>query len=175
MGTAPVYRPAYRSGNGSGYRIAGRRGHYHVIRNGYGYGAYPVYGNSWEVLPWDLGYPAFTGEDDDTSASQAAAEPEPQPEDESDSGMPDYREDYAPAAYEAAPPAPITPEPELTLIFKDGHTEQIRNYALTPEALLDLDQADAGRVTHIPLASLNLPATEKAAQAAGLDFTPPAS
>lgn len=174
-GSLSVYRPAYRPD----YRISGRRGHYRVRNNGhYGYGAYPGYVNSWEVLPWDLGYPDFTGEDDGTSAAQPAAEAEPEPEYASNTVVPEddsYREDYAPAPYAAAPQAPIVPEPQLTLIFKDGHTEQVRNYVLTQDALLDMDQADSGRMARIPLASLNLPATEKAAQQAGLDFTPPAS
>lgn len=174
-GGAGVYRPEYQPGR----EIRGRRGHYHVRNSGYyGYGGYPAYVNSWELLPWDLGYPDDT--DDDTSAAQPAAEPGPEYGPEPEGGYepgPDsgYREDYAPAAYEAAPQAPITPEPQLTLIYKDGHTQQVRNYALTQDALLDLDEADSGRVTHIPLASLNLAATEKAAQQAGLEFAPPAS
>lgn len=163
-GSVGTYRPDYR--------ITGRRGHYRVRH--YGYGAYPGYVNAWEVLPWDLGYGGLD-EDDDTSASQSAAQAQPEPEYES--AMPENggREDYAPATYQPAPQAPITPEPQLMLIYKDGHTQQVRNYALTQDALVDLDEADAGRVTHIPLASLNLPATEQAAQQAGLDFTPPAS
>jgi hypothetical protein len=183
-----VYRPAY----GSAYRSAypaergGGQGWDHRGRDRRGYGEYGGYGgysypfvNSWELLPWDLGYPDFTGEDDDTNAAQPASEAEPEyesaPEYGPDSAMPgdSYREDYAP--YGAAAQVPIAPEPELTLFYKDGHTQQIRNYALTRDALLDLDQADSGRVARIPLASLNLPATEKAAQQAGLDFAPPAS
>lgn len=177
VGGASVYRPTYRAD----YQISGRRGHYRVTRHGdFGYGAYPGYVNSWELLPWNLGYPDMT--DEDTSASQPAGELESQPESESESGPPPpdegYREDYAPAAYEAAsamPPAPLAPEPQLTLIFMDGHTEQIRNYVLTQDALLDMDHANVGRVARIPLASLNLPATEKAAQQAGLEFAPPTS
>jgi hypothetical protein len=37
-----------------------------------------------------------------------------------------------------------------------------------------LDQAASGRQQRIPLAALNLPATEQAAEQSGLDFTPPA-
>ena len=174
-GRLPVYRPAYRTAYRSDDRIVGRRGHYRVRHSGaYGYGAYPANVNSWEVVPWDLGYPDFTGYDQEESASQPAAATEPESEYEPESVPEDsYREDYAPALATAA--ASIAPEPQLTLIFKDGHTEQIRNYALTQDALLDLDQADSGRVARIPLASLNLSATEKAAQQAGLDFTPPSS
>lgn len=183
----PAYRSEYRSGAGADHRGWDHRGRGWYGRNeaGYGYGdSYPFI-NSWELLPWDLNGSDFMDDDTSSGDSQSAAQSEQEPEYESgyqsDSGMPGdgYRQDYAPPPpYEAAPasqPAPIAPEPQLTLIFKDGHTQQVRNYALTQDALLDLDRADAGRVTHIPLASLNLSATEKAAQQAGLDFAPPAS
>jgi hypothetical protein len=138
--------------------------------------------NSWELLPWDFG----DSDQDDTGASQSTAQAQPEEgPSESEYGPeygapPDngYREDYAPPPpYEAtaAPAAPVAPEPQLTVIFKDGHTEQIRNYALSQDALLDMDEAGSGRVLRIPLSSVNVPATEKAAQQAGLDFSPPAS
>ena len=40
------------------------------------------------------------------------------------------------------------------------------------DAVIVLDKAAAGRQERIPLTDLNLPATEAAAQAAGLDFAP---
>jgi hypothetical protein len=193
------YRPAYRpgwDGHGRGrHGHGGRHGDHDRWENG-GYGGYGGYGNygaynpyaypfinSWELLPGDLGYSDFS--DDETSGGQTANQDAPaqetQPEYEPDSSMPDegYREEYAPPppadTEPAASAAPIAAEPRLTLVFKDGHTEQVRNYALTQSALLNLDQADAGRVRRIPLASLNVPATEKAAQQAGLEFSPPAS
>jgi hypothetical protein len=193
-GRLPVYRPAYRPGYPSTYRPtyraatrpgAGterrgwdRRDRDRDHRRGYGGYAYPyAYANSWDLAPWDLGYPDFNGYDEDQGAAQPVSQTEQQPEFEQ---PPDtsYRENYRPAGYERAAepaPAPIAPEPQLTLIFKDGHTQQIRNYALTQGALLDLDQAGSGRVARIPLASLNLPATEKGARQAGLDFEPPTS
>ena len=63
-------------------------------------------------------------------------------------------------------------EPALTLVFKDGRQQAIRNYALTADAVIVLDKAAAGRQERIPLTDLNLTATEAAAQAAGLDFAP---
>jgi hypothetical protein len=62
----------------------------------------------------------------------------------------------------------------LTLIFSDGHQQAIRNYVLTSDTLIVLDQAASGYQQRIPLAALNLSATEQAAQQAGLDFSPPA-
>lgn len=170
--TYPAYRTPYRSGAGADRRGGNRRGHDRDrYRRSYGGYAYPyVYANSWQLLPWDLNADV---DDEAVSASQQPGEAQTEPEAEPEPAVPEssYREDYVPAP--AAAQAPIAPEPQLTLIFKDGHTQQIRNYALTQDALIDLDQANSGRVARIPLASLDVPATEKAAQQAGLDFTPP--
>jgi hypothetical protein len=70
--------------------------------------------------------------------------------------------------------SPLAPEPALTLVFNDGHQETIHNYVLTQGAIIVLDQAASGRQNRIPLTSIDLAATEQAAQQAGLDFTPPA-
>lgn len=145
----------------------------------YGY-AYPyAYANSWELLPWDIGYPGFMGDVDDAGyGSQQPIASEPAPDD-------GYRLNYEGAA---EPPygygGPESPdlsvtttaasEPELTLIFNDGHREGIHNYLLTPDAVIVLDQAAAGRQQRVPLAALNLPATQQAAEQAGLEFSPPA-
>ena len=61
-------------------------------------------------------------------------------------------------------------EPQLTLIFQDGHTQTIRNYVMTPSTVIVIDEAASGRELRIPLSELNLQATERAAQQAGLDL-----
>ncbi len=193
--TAPRYSFAPRSGAYSGYRpsygAANSRGWDHRYRapyRGYGYGAYGYgsgypYANSWEVLPWDLGYPDFTGYGDD-EGSQAQAQPTDQvqqapPPDYDYAVAPGegYRQDYNPGPYQpqTASPTPLKSEPQLTLVFRDGHTQAIRNYVLTPSDVVVMDDAASGREPRIPLSELNLPATQQAAQQAGLDFTPPAS
>lgn len=148
-----------------------------------GYGGYPyVYANSWELLPWDLGYSDFIGDNgyDNDSAYDPLVDPAQQ---QQPAAAPD--DAYGPG-YDVAPPPPYpawrdaaapdanASEPELTLIFNDGHTQAIHNYVLTADTLVVLDQAASGHQQRIDLASLNLPATEQAAQQAGLDFTPPA-
>lgn len=167
-------------------------GHYRSPYRGYGYGGYggyPYYANSWELLPWDLGYSDFAGNgyyDDDDSGSYVAQQPSNQavtPPDQgyAPEGYPQqdegYSPDYGPQPYpDYAPPPPsdaaIAPEPPLTLIFKDGHQESIQNFVLTPNTVIVMEAS--GRQQRIPLANLNLPATEQAAQQAGLDFAPPA-
>lgn len=174
--SGPAFQPAWRGrGEGQdGYRDRDYDRGYG--RGGYGFiGGYPIYANSWELLPYDLGSSDFDSETDQGSAQSTVTVPPPEtgyrPAYAGDQGEP-YP---APEAYAApsAPAAPVAPEPELTLIFKDGHTQAIRNYVLTPNDLVDLDEAATGREKRIPLDKLNLPATEKAAQQAGLDFSPP--
>lgn len=177
----------------SGYGIADRsrsgdRGRYRSPYRGfpYGYGYYP--GTYWGVLPWELGYPDFYGYGDSSWVGQpdsGSAQNEgydqgydPGPASGYDAGPEGgYRPAYggAPYAGSAATAAPPADEPALTLIFNDGHQQSIRNYALTSNYLVVLDDAGSGRQQRIPLADLNLPATERAAQSAGLDFAPPPS
>jgi hypothetical protein len=157
-------------------RPAGRSGFRY--RSPYrGYGGYPYYASSWELLPWGLGYPDFTG-DSDSAADAPQQQPAASVASPDDGYRPDYEQPaYQEPAYQMPPTsvADLAPvEPELTLIFNDGHREAIHNYVLTPDALIVMDQAASGRQQQIPLGSLNLPATEQAAQQAGLDFSPPA-
>jgi hypothetical protein len=170
-------RSAYSYGAGNAWRAGGYgRDRYRSPYRGYGYGyGYP--GAGWGVLPWELGYPDFYGYGDSAWAGQSdlgAPEQNPgydtPPQDDYQSP---YGEAGGPASAMAS--APIADEPALTLVFNDGHQESIRNYALTSNYLLVLDNAGSGRQQRIPLSDLNLPATERAAQSAGLDFTPPPS
>src|SRR5579875_1492878 len=72
-----------------------------------------------------------------------------------------YRPRY-PAA-ESTADAVLRPEPVLTVVMKDGTRKQMRNYALTPDTLMDLDAASSGREIDIPLTEVNIAATQKAA------------
>ena len=174
-------RPSYGAEN---RRRWDHRGRYRRSYPGYGYSGYPyAYANSWELLPWDLGYPDFTeyGDDNETVESN---NPQVQPSgEEQEQLQPEnegYRPEYAPAPYrppasQAAASTPPHNEPQLTLIFKDGHTEIIRNYVLTPSEVIVMDDVASGRIPRISLSDLNLPATERTAHQAGLDFSPPSA
>jgi hypothetical protein len=173
-----------RGGRDRGGRDRGGRYRSPYQGYGYGYGGYPyLYANSWELLPGDLGYSDFMGEDDDTGTDTAQQQPAPESVPPPGDG---YRQQYGKSSYEGYTPPPPdyypsrptasaapAPEPQLTLIFKDGHQEAIQNYALTPDSVIVMDHPAPGRQQSIPLAQLNLPATEQAAQQEGLDFTPP--
>ena len=159
------------------------RGRYRAPYRGVGfYGGYP-YVNSWELTPWELGYPDFLGYGNDIGYDQGdgqgSADVQPDGQDAGAGPEDDYRPAYGepapafPRTVAAAQP-PLNSEPQLTLIFSDGHQQAIRNYALTSDSVIVLDDAASGRQQRIPLSQLNLQATEQAAQQAGLDFTPPA-
>jgi hypothetical protein len=170
---APANRASYGATPAS-RRTQGRNGtQYRSPYRGYGLYGYP-YANSWELLPWDIGSPDLTGDDSNSGSS-----PDPGQQPAMSMAAPDdgYRPDSSAPPYQnsaAISSAPIAPEPELTLIFNDGHQEAIRNYVLTSDTVIVLDQPASGRQLSIPLAELNLPATEQAAQQAGLEFSPPA-
>jgi len=96
-----------------------------------------------------------------------------------DSQPPDQSQQMAPQQVQQAPPPPrarasqaAPPENEdaVTLIFKDGRPpEQIHNYILTRTTLYVRDQHHRD----IPVDQLDLAATEKANQLAGVDFQLP--
>jgi hypothetical protein len=86
---------------------------------------------------------------------------------------PEYRSKDVP------PPPPAASEPlplaALTLIFKDGHSQQIHNYAMTRTKIYVLDDAAAGRTFEIPLNTIDLQATEDTNRQAGVAFSIPVS
>jgi hypothetical protein len=173
-GFAPAGRSSYGIADRSRYGGYGRD-RYRSPYRGYGNGYYP--GNSWGVLPWEFGYPDFSGYDNGSWVGQSDTEASDQDPGYDAGPQEEYRPAYGePGSYaRAAVAAPIAEEPALTLIFNDGHQQSIRNYALTSNYLLVLDDGGSGRQQRIRLTDLNLPATQRAAQSAGLDFAPPPS
>ena len=155
-------RQRRHGGFSSGYRFPsggitaarrpdGRSGfRYRSPYRGFSYAGYPYYANSWELLPWDIGYPGFTGDDDSAADVQQPATSVAPPD---DGYRPGYEEE---PAYQMGPVTvanSVASEPELILVFNDGHREAIRNYVLTHDALIVMDQAASGRQLQIPLAS----------------------
>jgi hypothetical protein len=73
-------------------------------------------------------------------------------------------------AVAAAPPAPVPDQPNTLLVFRDGHTAEIKNYAIKGDLLYDLSD---GRARKIALADLDLAATRKQNDDRGVDFELP--
>ena len=196
--SAPEYAYSWgivsRTGHQNGHDRAGdrdrRRDHHRSGYGGYGYGGIPIYSTG--LMPWDYGYldnNGYAPEDNGAESAPQGAESAPPQYEEVRPPYAAPQPDYAPppprAALQAAPapPAPaassaastaLAGEPALTLVFKDGHRQSVRNYALTGTSLIVLDDAASGRQQRIPLADLDLAATKQAAAQAGLDFNPPA-
>jgi hypothetical protein len=80
--------------------------------------------------------------------------------------------DASPAQPESASSQPAQPQEPSVLVFHDGHQLQIQNYAIVGDFLYDFTP---GHVRKVPLSQLDLPATVKANDDRGLDFTLPVS
>jgi hypothetical protein len=65
----------------------------------------------------------------------------------------------------------VTAQLSTVLVFKDGHTSDVLNYAIVGDTLFDFA---AGHTNKILLADLDLPATRKANDDRGVDFEIPA-
>jgi len=78
------------------------------------------------------------------------------------------RAERAPATHALEPPAQI--RADTLLVFRDRHSEEIRNYAIAGETLWVFTQQ---RARKIPIAELDVPATTKANEDRGIDFRLP--
>jgi hypothetical protein len=138
------------------------------------------------AVPYAVPYAMDYGE---PPADSAVDEPEdyrggPTIFDRRGSGSATYSQDPAPSAASAdvaqnapaEPPAPAAPEripdlPQTVVVFKDGHQLEMANYAIVGDSLFDLTP---GHRHKIPLADLDLPATERQNDDRGIDFRLPA-
>jgi hypothetical protein len=141
---------------------------------GYGYGVpyYPIgdAGYGYDYVGGGGGPELYSGPPlgpDDPSAHMIAEEPPARPYGE-------YAQDppaYAPAA-STQPPQEVKPGDPTVLVFRDGRRQEVTNYAIMGNTLYDFDH---GRKM-IALAELDLPATIKANDDRGVEFTmPPAT
>jgi hypothetical protein len=110
--------------------------------------------------------PASTATVPRPSAPVAATRPAPTPP------TPTPSEEIL-ATKAAEPPTPsITAQPSTILVFKDSHRQEVGNYAIVGSNLFDLTP---GHRMRIALSDLDLPATQKANEDEGIDFTLPHS
>jgi hypothetical protein len=85
----------------------------------------------------------------------------------------DYRADLNSnqAQIQPVPPEPVTDQPSTVLVFKDGHEQEVKNYAIIGATLYELSD---GRTLKVELAQLDLPATVKHNDDRGVAFQLPA-
>jgi hypothetical protein len=150
---APAARPqnayrAYPSPTVSSVRPA----FYRPNRNGH-----PLPARRSRILYTSYGYPGYFNQNyldyngpylDDTTPADTSAPPDPPP---------------------PPPQRPDAPE-AVTLVFKDGHSQQIYNFIATRSSISVIQ---GQRHYDIAVADLDLPATQKANRAAGVDFALP--
>jgi hypothetical protein len=154
--------------------------HHHYPRTlGYVYPYTPYYYGTYAPYALDYGYDdspytGYVGGTFDTSAGYASP-PQYSP-------SPNY---YSPNS--SPPPVSSTPEPQsyqqqkpsrrasdefaepTVLVFRDGHRQEVANYAIMGSTLFVL----SGPRSRIPVAELDVPATERENQSRGVDFHVP--
>jgi hypothetical protein len=129
-------------------------------------------------VPYPVPYEDYTGDDhngemDSTYSRVAPAVYEPGPW-YREAPAPRYTPAEAPSAHkEALPPAAperaieVAPQPATVLVYKDGHTMEVENYAILGDTLFYF----AGSLSHkVQLADLDLPTTRKTNDDRGIDF-----
>ena len=166
---------------------AGNGFHHHHHHDGFVGGAYPVYVPVPVVVDPDSMYQASPDqadqETDDPPAVQGPTVFERRiPGDVTATDgfvAAPSAEESAPAAPEASPAQPdavssqpAQPQEPSLLVFRDGHQLEVQNYAIVGDMLYDFTPGHARKV---PLSQLDLPATVKANDDRGVDFTLPAS
>ena len=134
-----------------------------VIVSPYYYGPYyyPYYG-------WDY---AFNGYDPSAypQPSQPIVVVDPKSSDDP-YGDRSFDESRSSRAQKPAPPAPAEEQDPTVLVFRDGHKQEIRNYAIVGQMLWDF----GAKGTHkIPLSDLDLDTTRKLNDERGVDFVLP--
>ncbi len=186
----PVFTPTVNFSNGTvqfGQHFnTGHNGHHRGNRGGYVYSygyAYPVYV---PVAPVEEQPPDQVYEQPDAPAptvfenrSQVRLAPNPTPVEDSRYGQHylDQREQEPPAAAATAPGAhnmsPVSEEQiPVVIVFKDGHQQEVKNYAIMGDTLYDLGTFVAHK---IKLADLDLQQTIEKNEQRGVEFNVPAS
>ena len=167
------FSPGFGSRFGRGFDRDFRH-HRHFFRGrfGYAYWGYPLYWGNYD--PWFADYsvdynPSNNAYDSALYDQQAVIEQR--------LDRLEDRIDRLLDRLQAAPPAPAPsqsaatmktePASAATLVFRDGHTEQIENYAVVGHTLWIFNEQRARKV---PLADINIGATEQTNQQRGIDL-----
>jgi hypothetical protein len=135
----------------------------------------PYYGG-YAYAPY--AYPYYLNDDDysDSAASQAPASgyrDDPRDEDDRQVLEQDYRAglNIPKEQKSERSPEPVASQPSTVLVFKDGHQQEILNYAIVGSTLYDLSD---GRSKKVQLTDLDLTATVKENDDRGVEFQVPA-
>jgi hypothetical protein len=169
-------------GHVTSFGFGGRNGfHGHPFESGRRvrrpFAAYsPYYGGYYNYAPY--AYPYYSNDDDygDSASYDSPANDDRDYDYRNDDDRQLLEDDYRARldAREQSPPrepAPVVAQPSTLLIFKDGHQQEVSNYAIVGSTLYDLSD---GRSKKVQLADLDLSATVKENDDRGVEFQLPA-
>jgi hypothetical protein len=130
----------------------------------------PFYGGYYDYTPYEYPY----NQSDDYSDDPAYDSRATRDYDDRQVLNDDYRTELNTSRQLQPQPAsdPVTAQPSTVLIFKDGHRQEISNYAIVGATLYDLSD---GRSKKVELADLDLTATTKENDQRGVEFQLPAT
>lgn len=183
FGAQPTFR-GFRDGGSHGFggrngfreRSFDRRHHHHRFDGFFS----PFYGGYYGAYPYPYyGYADDYTEDDPTAYDR----PSPREYDDRQTLDEDYRAVNPPTVQgpqqntqseqsSEQPAQPVSAQPSTVLVFKDGHQQEISNYAIVGATLYDLSD---GRAKKVQLADLDLTATMKQNDQRGVEFQLPAA
>ena len=150
-------------------------------RFGYGAGVLPLYS-----APYYYGYGDVVDPVDDSMEQNYRPVPDRQSAERANQSQQQYVDDRLSRleqqmdemdnppkksqAAEREPQMPAADQPETVLVFRDGHSIEVQNYAIVGDTIYDLSQGSRHKIS---LADLDLSATEKQNDERGLDFRLP--
>ncbi|HYL13531.1 MAG TPA: hypothetical protein VEV41_10870 [Terriglobales bacterium] len=167
------FRPGF--GGGFGRPFFGGRFHHHHhffgVAWAYGYYGYPAWGYGYYGYPWfaDYSYSTPYYASDVGAASSGEQARIEQRLDRIEERL-DALLDRTVRPAGAQTTSSSQPEPAATLVFRDGHKEEIQNYAIVGHTLWVFTE---DRARKIPLAQIDTEATDKTNEQLGVDLRLP--
>ncbi len=157
--------------------------HHHHFYPGWGWG----WGGYWYPYAWGWGYPwaygdlgwydnggyatqYYTQENYSNQYQDSEAQAQQDEIDRLNDEVANLREQRESESRASRAPRPPKQSESTELVYRDKHTEEIQNYAVVGQTLWVLTQQRARR---IPIAELDVPATERANEARGIEFSIP--
>ena len=140
------------------------------------YYSYPGYYGNWypSTIDYDSAYAAppayYTPPSAYNDLSQDQQERIERLQDQVDRLRDERDSHYVPRPPVSQPQASAEPQAATVLVFRDKHTQEVRNYAVVGQTLWIFNEQ---RATKLPLTSLDVPATTKANDERSIDFRLP--